>query len=134
MKELVTKIATITIPACNDWIYQVKDFGVEVLYDDEYAAKEYGEQDLSKVVKYSRLYNIYQQVITSLVREVSGCIEPKLYLGYFSKSGDQLIANWSVSDMAKPKEDHYNLHGQNISQWSYAGCVLIQNGIVSIHT
>jgi hypothetical protein len=52
----------------------------------------------------------------------------------FRKAGSQFIAEWAVSDNRKPVENSYNFHGQNTSQWLYAGCLLVQNGRVSIHT
>jgi len=52
----------------------------------------------------------------------------------FRKAGSQYIAEWAVSDMRKPTKDSYNWHGQNTSRWLYAGCLLVQDGRVSIHT
>jgi len=42
----------------------------------------------------------------------------------FNKSGCQWIADFSVNDLGKPVKDEYNWHGQNTSQWVYAGCIL----------
>jgi hypothetical protein len=55
-------------------------------------------------------------------------------LNRFRKAGSQYIAEWAVSDMSKPVENSYNWHGQNTSRWLYAGCLLVQDGRVSIHT
>ena len=61
---------------------------------------------------------------------------PKLLYAFnpFRKAGSQYIAEWAVSDMRKPQENSYNWHGQNTSRWLYAGCLLVQDGRVSIHT
>jgi hypothetical protein len=52
----------------------------------------------------------------------------------FRLSGSQYIAEWSVSDMRKEFKNTMNWHGQNTSRWLYAGCLLVQDGRVSIHT
>ncbi len=52
----------------------------------------------------------------------------------FRQAGSQYIAEWAVSDMRKQRREAYNFHGQNTSQWLYAGCLLVQEGRVSIHT
>jgi len=55
-------------------------------------------------------------------------------LSIFHQSGNQWIADFEVKDLSKPVEDKYNFHLQNTSQWVWAGCILVQNGQVSIHT
>jgi hypothetical protein len=52
----------------------------------------------------------------------------------FRKAGSQYIAEWAVSDRRKEYRETINWHGQNTSQWLYAGCLLVQDGRVSIHT
>lgn len=52
----------------------------------------------------------------------------------FRKSGSQYIAEWAVSNRRKEYKEKVNWHGQNTSQWLYAGCLLVQDGRVSIHT
>jgi hypothetical protein len=49
-------------------------------------------------------------------------------------SDSQYIAEWAVSNRKKEYKEKINWHGQNTSQWLYAGCLLVQNGRVSIHT
>ena len=52
----------------------------------------------------------------------------------FHQSGSQYIAEWAVSNRKKEHKESINWHGQNTSQWLYAGCLLVQDGRVSIHT
>jgi hypothetical protein len=52
----------------------------------------------------------------------------------FRQAGSQYIAEWAVSNLLKEHKEKYNFHGQNTSQWLYAGCLLVQDGRVSIHT
>lgn len=59
--------------------------------------------------------------------------EPSIVLSAGRTTGDQHIYEFSVSDLAKPEEDEFNWHGQNTSQWCYAGCILIQNREISTH-
>jgi len=50
-----------------------------------------------------------------------------------AESSGQYIMNFEVFDRAKPRSNSYNWHGQNTSQWVYAGCILYQDGRVSTH-
>jgi len=62
--------------------------------------------------------------------------EPKIDFSFvpFRQAGSQYIAEWAVSDRRKKHKESVNWHGQNTSQWLYAGCLLVDNGRVSIHT
>ena len=37
----------------------------------------------------------------------------------------QMIAEFYVNDLEKPKGDKYNWHLQNTSQWIYAGAIVV---------
>jgi len=46
-----------------------------------------------------------------------------------------MMANFWVKDLGKPVTNSYNFHGQNTSQWLFAGCILSSaDGSFSIHT
>lgn len=47
----------------------------------------------------------------------------------------QLILEFTVTDLAKEVKNEYNWHGQNTSQWVYAGAVVYnrETGNVSTH-
>jgi hypothetical protein len=59
--------------------------------------------------------------------------QPFITLLPFKKNGHQLMAEFWVNDLALARKEKYNFHGQNISQWVYAGCIVIQDGQVSTH-
>ena len=50
---------------------------------------------------------------------------PKVFLYPFRKAGDQFICEFEVRDLVKKDNPgQMNWHGQNTSQWIYAGCIL----------
>lgn len=49
------------------------------------------------------------------------------------RENGQYIMTFEVFDRSKPRKNAYNWHGQNTSQWVYAGCILYQEGRVSTH-
>ena len=52
----------------------------------------------------------------------------------FRTAGTQHIAEFSIYNLDKPKGNSVNWHGQNTSQWVFAGGLLVQDKRVSIHT
>jgi hypothetical protein len=59
---------------------------------------------------------------------------PDAHLFPFNVEGNSLIANFWVNDLSIPAADRHNWHGQNVSQWKYAGCILISaDNSVSCH-
>ena len=50
--------------------------------------------------------------------------EAVIYFTCATRQGKQIIATFEVRDLAKPKADQYNWHGQNTSQWLYAGAIV----------
>ena len=71
--------------------------------------------------------------LSMLIEYASHAEQPHIFFGTGAKSGGQYLWEFWVSDMVKPLEDKYNWHGQNISQWNYAGAILLQNNRVSTH-
>ncbi len=59
--------------------------------------------------------------------------EPQIVLNEVRKAGSQYIWEFFVNDLAVPVQNRYNFHGQNTSQWLYAGAIVLQNGDVSTH-
>jgi len=59
--------------------------------------------------------------------------EPQIVINPFRTAGTQYILEFYVNDLAKPKRNEFNFHEQNVSQWCYAGTLLIQNNEVSAH-
>jgi len=50
--------------------------------------------------------------------------DPVIYFTCATRQGKQIIAEFEVRDLAKPRNDSYNWHGQNTSQWIYAGAIV----------
>jgi len=68
-----------------------------------------------------------------LVDYASHAEQPQIVFGDGFKSGSQYIWEFYVNDLAKPRTATLNWHGQNTSQWNYAGAILLQNRKVSTH-
>ena len=75
----------------------------------------------------------YEWEVSQLVEAAMRCERPQVVLRPFYKSGHQNIAEFWVNDQVKPRTDAINFHGQNVSQWVYAGCILVDDGRVSLH-
>ena len=61
------------------------------------------------------------------------CRKPQVTMSLWRTAGAQRIAEFSVSDAEIPRTAQVNWHGQNTSQWLYAGAIVVQDGIVSTH-
>ena len=59
--------------------------------------------------------------------------KPRIELSEGRLAGTQYIFEFAVGDAEIPRKDEVNWHGQNTSQWKYAGCIMVQNKIVSTH-
>lgn len=59
--------------------------------------------------------------------------EAQIVFHPYRKAGEQYIWEFFVNDLAIPSGDKHNWHGQNTSQWLYAGGMVLQNGRVSLH-
>ena len=91
------------------------------------------------IEKVTKAYNSQQEYMLSIVNNAfknngnkNVDIECSIYP--FRKAGSQLIAEFEMNNRSLPQRNSYNWHGQNTSQWLYAGCILIDNNEVSIHT
>ncbi len=76
----------------------------------------------------------YGYVLRMMERYAKDGVDPLLILNSWRRAGSQWIVEFEVKDRARPVDNKYNWHGQNTSQWLFAGCICIQNGKVSIHT
>ena len=63
----------------------------------------------------------------------SGAKEPYIGLSTGRVAGSQYIFEFEVKDLKIPVKDTINWHGQNTSQWLYAGCILVQRREVTTH-
>ncbi len=71
--------------------------------------------------------------LAELMRYGSEAKEPQIVMSEGRQAGDQHIWEFWVNDLAMPQQQHYNWHGQNVSQWQYAGAIVLQDGQVSRH-
>jgi len=68
-----------------------------------------------------------------LVEYAAQAKSPELIMRDVEKAGNQYHWNFWVNDLDKPKENSYNWHGQNTSQWLYAGSIMVCDRQVSRH-
>lgn len=90
-------------------------------------------EDQPKDDQMALLWKVIAIELGDLILYGSQANNPQIVLSTFRKSGDQYIAEFSVSDLDIARKESYNFHGQNTSQWLYAGAIVIQDGKVSRH-
>lgn len=89
--------------------------------------------------------SLFKEVAAHYGIELSGLLgaaercrgEAVVRMGTFSGDPDgQIIAEFFCNDLAKPDDpNQVNWHGQNVSRWMTAGCILVdgRDGKVSTH-
>jgi hypothetical protein len=82
--------------------------------------------------------NVMTQLFAAFALEFYQCIkeagraqEPHIFFNAMRKGGSQYIWEFGVNDRVKPRTDAINWHGQNTSQWIYAGGIVLDDGQVS---
>ena len=93
---------------------------------------ELPEEGREKVEK--ELTENYKHVLRMMERYAKDGVDPLMILSPWKKAKTQWIAEFEVRDKNRPVDNKYNWRGQNVSQWLFAGCILVQDGEVSIHT
>ena len=68
-----------------------------------------------------------------LISNASRAQQPEIVFWDGMKTGEQRIWEFYVNDLTQPAQESYNFHGQNTSQWLYAGAIVLQNRKVSRH-
>ena len=68
-----------------------------------------------------------------MLRSAARIENAQVVLNDFRQAGSQYIWEFYVNNLAMPSGNDINWHGQNTSQWDYAGCILLQDGRVSLH-
>lgn len=80
-------------------------------------------------VEQAYLWEVYTCINYARMAEENGG-EARVIMDIFKGNS----AFFSVYDYSKDKKDEYNWHGQNTSQWVYAGCIQVsKDGNVSRH-
>ncbi len=90
-------------------------------------------KDLKESEVVPGLFAAFTQELLTCIQEATKAKEPQIYFSEMVTSEEQHIWTFWVNDMAKPLTPAYNWHGQNTSQWVYAGAVVLQDGKVSRH-
>lgn len=90
-------------------------------------------EDQKTVELFSKVKEAYALEVSRLIEFARQAEKPVVHLEPFRKQGRQFVSEFWVNDLAIPKQESYNFHGQNISQWRYAGCILVQDGEVTLH-
>ena len=97
--------------------------------------KNYGSRDQA----FRMFMTYYADEVNSLLYYANSILEgggvPQIGIAPFTGDPDgQLIAGLWVNNLAlRDDPSQINWHGQNISRWRYAGCILISNGEISTH-
>ena len=67
----------------------------------------------------------YDEEVKMITRYALQAKEPRVILSPFRNAGSQFISEFEVLDLFKENNPgQINWHGQNTSQWVYAGCIL----------
>ncbi len=91
------------------------------------------EEDQPKGEEEAKFWRSVAYELSQMLKAASTATEAQVVLNDLRVSGSQYIWEFFVNDLSIPKSEAYNFHGQNVSQWQYAGCVLVSNGQVSSH-
>ena len=91
------------------------------------------EADQPKGEEEAKFWRSVAFELSELLKNAAHAQDPQIVFNDFRTAGSQYIWEFYVNDLIKPREDKINWHGQNVSQWNYAGCILLQGGKVSLH-
>ena len=81
----------------------------------------------------ARFWSSWTWELSQLMEYGSQAVEPQIVINEVRHSGSQYLWEFYVNDLAKPRGNSINWHGQNTAQWVYAGAIVLQNGEVSTH-
>ena len=96
--------------------------------------KDIPEEDLPQEEELTCFWKVVAWELSQLLQYGQHAREPEIVLNDFRKVGmSQYIWEFYVNDLSLPKSDSFNWHGQNVSQWRYAGCILLSAGRVTTH-
>lgn len=91
------------------------------------------EQERPQGDEEAKFWNSVAWELNNLIKEAAPLEKAELVFNDVRQSGSQYIWEFYVNDLSRPLTNAMNFHGQFCSQWVYAGCVLLQNGRVSLH-
>ena len=106
-------IDTSKIPSYEDFIGYLETSGGGLI---DLSDGDFPEADLR---------NAYETEVKMMLRYALQAKEPRVILSPFRNAGSQFISEFEVLDLFKDNNPgQMNWHGQNTSQWVYAGCIL----------
>jgi len=91
------------------------------------------EQDRPKGEEEVRFWQSVAHELAQMMRCASQVENAEVVLNDVRQAGSQYIWEFYVNDLSLPRAEAYNWHGQNVSQWLYAGGLLLNDGRVSLH-
>lgn len=71
--------------------------------------------------------------LAEMIRYAAGVRKPEIVMAEMRKAESQYVWEFWVNDLSLPRANAMNWHGQNTSQWLYAGAIVLENGKVSRH-
>lgn len=89
------------------------------------------EKDMPK--DHSQFWNWMAFELRNLMLEAARAKDAQIVFAPYRKDGEQYIWEFFCNDLALPRGSGMNWHGQNTSQWLYAGAIVLQHGAVSAH-
>jgi len=89
------------------------------------------EEDQPQGEEREKFWMLVAYELATMVQYATRAVEPQIVLNPFRKAGSQYIWEFYVNDLDLARQNKHNWHGQNTSQWRYAGCILLHNGRVS---
>ena len=95
--------------------------------------KDIPDEDLPQGEELTNFWKAVACELAQLLNYGSHAKQPEIVLTDFRKAGSQYIWEFWVNDLSIPQRSEYNWHGQNVSQWKYAGGIVLQNGSASTH-
>jgi hypothetical protein len=90
------------------------------------------EKDPKVIEEVTECYATEMYVINGYVKQIKeNKGKPFVFFPSFNRNG---LTQFEVKNLGEPIKDMYNWHGQNTSQWVYAGAIYVdKNGHVSTH-
>jgi len=73
---------------------------------------------------WKELHQMYGRELSNMFGYAQTAQQPLVYLGLGHTAGSQFIIDFAISDLALAARNAYNWHGQNTSQWLYAGAIV----------
>lgn len=141
-------LAKVAIPEFHQVLNNLisrEDYSVELRepYEDEFIARHPDKKEDWENKNYEKNRVDKHELMNVFYTEIARCISyaQQVKDGYatiyispeFRIAGTQAILEFTVNSSALPKGDSYNFHGQNTSQWVYAGAIVVEGGKVSTH-